>query len=854
MKRVEVQDDSGHPDLSFWEAAAEPSSLPTSEIGVEERKRAVRTFKVKNVEPGDEQDTVQGENGEKVEVTGQWRNGLPRKGNVVTFAQCTCCIPGDAGLEQVTDKKNFMIVHSPTAIKATGVVEALSCTRKAVLALKTEQFLQLPSKELVLGEILHEWFEFLAQNRISGVPEVVSRLKEIIRENVIQIHMAKETPERVFKEVVAHMGTLRRFFKALNYMESHSGRTRYSQILQIKGKPDVVLLNRGLETEIELKTGRSLSTGNLAQVIMYGLLQQEEKKYASQKLFHMRSNASIDVELRHNETVGILVKRNRMARDKTVPPIVKKQHCTFCYMKDACSALGRIESASSSGSQGDKNAEPGTHAESESRYHEDLKSLQLDSPQLYRHIWNEIDAEEDLCKDKMYLCHIDSWKQKNVKLFFHEDLLSPNFSQGDFVVLCDDSECVIGRGVIQTHCEGMIEVEMFEDIICPFDGPMYFSKDSSPQYFAGLRSSLLLLFVNEEVKKKWTTQGTGYEDPAKARFGVPSEYRMEFASLNADQKAALNGALGGSAYSLIHGMPGSGKTKVIALLVRILAKTGKTVLVSCYTHLSLQNIQDRIEGDPAVTCYRTGRTKMGEDAKSFEEIEREIRRYNVVLATTRAVFRDPIFAQKKRFDTAIVDEATQQNFLCTVIPCMISDKFVLVGDPLQLHPLAKTQILKLSLFEMLRLRSRVDSLRMQYRMPKCIMDVANAMFYNGQMKCMRKEKGSIHFVDARTAEEAESFLRPLPDNVQILCYYNEQVRRIRDMGRRAETIDRFQGSEAEHVFLVVDSFVASPNLEILVLPQRLNVGITRSRSALTVLGNHEYLKTFEIFQRLFLCL
>jgi DNA replication ATP-dependent helicase Dna2 len=71
--------------------------------------------------------------------------------------------------------------------------------------------------------------------------------------------------------------------------------------------------------------------------------------------------------------------------------------------------------------------------------------------------------------------------------------------------------------------------------------------------------------------------------------------------LNKNQKAAVNKVLSSLDYSLILGMPGTGKTTVIASLIRLLVSMGKSVLLTSYTHsavdtilLKLQDVDFRI--------------------------------------------------------------------------------------------------------------------------------------------------------------------------------------------------------------------------------------------------------------------
>ena len=60
--------------------------------------------------------------------------------------------------------------------------------------------------------------------------------------------------------------------------------------------------------------------------------------------------------------------------------------------------------------------------------------------------------------------------------------------------------------------------------------------------------------------------------------------------LNSGQRKAVSKALAAHHYALILGMPGTGKTTTISCLVRVLVASGKSVLLTSYTHTAVDNI------------------------------------------------------------------------------------------------------------------------------------------------------------------------------------------------------------------------------------------------------------------------
>lgn len=75
--------------------------------------------------------------------------------------------------------------------------------------------------------------------------------------------------------------------------------------------------------------------------------------------------------------------------------------------------------------------------------------------------------------------------------------------------------------------------------------------------------------------------------------------------LNPNQLSALSKVLSAEDYALILGMPGTGKTTVIAALIRVLVGMGKTVLLTSYTHSAVDTILAKM-GDDDFGILRLG--------------------------------------------------------------------------------------------------------------------------------------------------------------------------------------------------------------------------------------------------------
>lgn len=76
-------------------------------------------------------------------------------------------------------------------------------------------------------------------------------------------------------------------------------------------------------------------------------------------------------------------------------------------------------------------------------------------------------------------------------------------------------------------------------------------------------------------------------------------------NLNSDQRLAVEKVLSANDYSLIMGMPGTGKTTTIAEILKALVKAGKKVLLTSYTHSAVDNILLKVK-DSGLNILRLG--------------------------------------------------------------------------------------------------------------------------------------------------------------------------------------------------------------------------------------------------------
>ena len=118
-------------------------------------------------------------------------------------------------------------------------------------------------------------------------------------------------------------------------------------------------------------------------------------------------------------------------------------------------------------------------------------------------------------------------------------------------------------------------------------GGMARIRDNLAQLFYAGADSRMLELVVDLAKPRFNEDAGG--DPI-AKTAPASSH------LNKDQRAAVRKVLHAEDYALVLGMPGTGKTTVIAAVITQLVEAGKTVLLSSYTHSAVDNILMKLNG------------------------------------------------------------------------------------------------------------------------------------------------------------------------------------------------------------------------------------------------------------------
>jgi senataxin len=304
----------------------------------------------------------------------------------------------------------------------------------------------------------------------------------------------------------------------------------------------------------------------------------------------------------------------------------------------------------------------------------------------------------------------------------------------------------------------------------------------------------------------------------------------------------------------------------------------------------------------------SGNTAARENEILRRKVQQEIMdSAHVLCATLSGSGHDMFTNLNVEFDTVVIDEAAQSIELSALIPLKYGcSKCILVGDPKQLPPTVLSRSAarygyEQSLFVRMQQNhpNAVHLLDTQYRMHPDISRFPSTQFYDGKlidgdnMAQLRLQKwhanellGPYRFFDVKGTQSSgargHSFINVQETNVALQLYhrlltdyksydfrgkvgiitpYKAQLRELRSRfsakygeGILEEidfnTTDAFQGREAEIIIFSCVRARATGGIGFLTDIRRMNVGLTRAKSSLWVLGDSQALHQGEFWSKL----
>ncbi len=366
----------------------------------------------------------------------------------------------------------------------------------------------------------------------------------------------------------------------------------------------------------------------------------------------------------------------------------------------------------------------------------------------------------------------------------------PNFRKGDTIVLYERNSPkdnatnrIIFKGNIEVLTDKELKVRLratqHNTSLLPSSSRYAIERDSMDTTFKHMFTGLYrFMTANKERRELLLTQREATYD---------SSYDEAISKAKTDFERVTLKALAANDYFLLIGPPGTGKTscalkqmveafhKKEDAQILLLSYTNRAVDEICKMLTTIQPKVDFIRIGSELSCEEAYRPYLIENVlkecnRRTEVVER-IKQCRIIIGTVAAISGKPELFKLKRFDVAIIDEATQIlepqliSILCGRTPAGENaiGKFILIGDHKQLpavvlqnpeqtqvrHPLLE-QVglvnLKDSLFERLyqNLRHKsiddnfkeahlYDMLQQQGRMHPYVARLANEAFYHNRL-------------------------------------------------------------------------------------------------------------------------
>jgi DNA replication ATP-dependent helicase Dna2 len=539
----------------------------------------------------------------------------------------------------IIDNQNGLLVIDPDElISVTSLADSFQCLRRSVLNSKN-RFIGAPSPSMIHGTILHSLFQEALVGTNFDRDFLDLKLKELIHASIESLYMIGQTEEKCYEELVPSIPliitwfgnnctnpnkTVSKPFRIVNPVEIEE--RIWSPKYGVKGNIDATVnveYSKGVTASkiipLELKTGKTQSIAHRAQTTIYTLMMSDRYNLNIDNglLAYLYSGETSQVSTVPGEIRSILVGRNLFAHYASrgaLPDIIDNEYtCNKCFSADLCmishKALeqGTIESSKVPLLFSEKtNHLTDTDLFFISEWESKISMEEFSSRSNSKDLWTlTVDEREKQgsCISDLKLIHSSELSTKSrfsTLVKFSKPIVSSqaptlfdsSFGEGDpVVILKEHGRHPLAIGIIQTMTGSEINVitdKPLQTDSAPSKVTYTLEKDSFSNGLNLIRGNLLGLFLpdgNSRLRELIVSL-------RKPTFTILNENILpdRHCDLNPDQRHAILKSLGCRDYSLILGMPGTGKTSTIANLIQILISRGKTVLYTSYTHSAVDNL------------------------------------------------------------------------------------------------------------------------------------------------------------------------------------------------------------------------------------------------------------------------
>ncbi|KAJ3830368.1 Dna2-domain-containing protein [Lentinula raphanica] len=698
---------------------------------------------------------------------------------------------------------------------------------------------------------------------------------------------------------------------------------------------------------LEVKTGRATSgMEHRAQTMLYTLLAQERYgiDVTSGLLYYTQSEEVVQVPASRNELRGLILGRNELAmytmRRQTnssepfLPPTIDDERtCKRCYSLDICmlyrKAVENVEDRVSpiADAYSLKTSHLTATQAAFFKKWEHLLSLEEQDVGRYRkELWTMGAAERErhgrcfgsMVLDSSYVPASIKGPGARDKIHTHTYKLKrdPNtVSMGSFLngfldvndaitVSVEPHLLALARGFILELTPTDVVIGVDHDLsldhihsrLAVFEPPsssatrqiiFRIDKDEMHGGMSRIRDNLAqLLYAGGDTRKvELIVDNESPQFDESLSIDLPSSAAFHLTNLNPNQRQAVDKVLRAEDYALILGMPGTGKTTLIAAMIKALVAMDKTVLLTSYTHSAVDTILSKLK-DAEFSILRLGNIdKVHPDVRQFtldhrkrattvEQLEYQLMSPPVV-ATTCLSIEEEVYARKGGLDVSLFRHLSNA------------------------HPHA------------------VVDLTYQYRMNEDIMLLSNKLIYSDRLRCgsqavarrsldipdksflrslhighpacvesdcwltrILSERCKAVFIDTDPVPARDSRVGDLVQNeteaklvyqitetliksgvptteIGIISLYRQQIKLLGQhlgahQGLEFFTADKSQGRDKECIVVsLVRSNDSSQVGELMKDWRRINVSFTRAKSKLIIIGSRKTLQGAPLLKEFF---